>query len=321
MKRYNIFILLISFLLITNANPIQGKKNIRSSFEEYIKRYKALAIQHQAKYKIPASITLAQGLLESAAGDSYLAREGNNHFGIKCKETWNGGRIYHDDDAKDECFRKYKSVEDSYLDHSLFLSQRRYYISLFDLDIYDYKGWAHGLKRCGYATDKAYGHKLIRIIETYELYKYDKLQDVEKMHMKDDIYEIKIGKVPEYNRFEPAESKWRRRIYENNDIHYIVCREGDTYDMIAYDLQASTKRLAKYNETVKERKLKKGDIIYLQSKKKYADKANEIHVVEEKESLYSISQKYGMKLKTLYKLNRLDDHYKPNPGDRLKLRR
>ena len=143
------------------------------SYEKYIKTYSALAIEQQKKYKIPASITLAQGLLESGAGQSDLARRSNNHFGIKCHSDWRGGRVYHDDDLRGECFRKYKRVEDSYEDHSNFWSKRSRYDRLFQLKITDYKGWARGLQKCGYATDRAYANKLIKVIEDYELYRYD----------------------------------------------------------------------------------------------------------------------------------------------------
>jgi hypothetical protein len=304
---------------VTCVSHAQSEKKTKvPAFEAYIEKYKILAIKQQKEYKIPASITLAQGLLESAAGNSRLARQGNNHFGIKCKDEWRGGRIYHDDDEKNECFRTYKSVEDSYTDHSLFLAKRKYYVSLFDLDIYDYKGWAHGLQRCGYATDKSYGTKLVGIIETYDLHKYDKAKITEKTRIVDDIYEIKIN-TPENKR--PAPVNWRRRILEINGIHYIEAQENDTYEFIAYDTRMKLKRLLKYNDTTKERTLQKGDRIYLQGKRSYAAKGNLVHIVKDGESLHSISQLYGMKLKSLYKLNKIKDSYAPKPGDTLKVRK
>ena len=322
MKQY--ICLFITFILFTaNIFYIQGQTK-SPAFEEYINKYKNLAIQLQQEYKIPASIKLAQGLLETAAGSSRLARIGNNHFGIKCKEEWRGGRMYHDDDAKGECFRTYKSAEESYLDHSLFLTQRKYYVSLFDLDLYDYKGWAHGLYKCGYATDKAYGTKLIRIIETYELYKYDKVKVPEKVRpdktriKDDDIYEIKIG-APDSKKYDPT--NWRRRIHQTNGIHYINAQTNDSYDIIAYDTRLKIKKLLKYNEVTKDNGLKNGDIVYLQNKKKYASKDNDIHTVKAGDSMHSISQLYGMRLKSLYKLNKLKDNYTPKPGDILKVRK
>jgi hypothetical protein len=308
----------LCFLLTIYVSHAQGeseKKTKSSAYEAYIEKYKVLAIKQQKTYRIPASITLAQGLLESAAGSSRLARQGNNHFGIKCKDEWQGGRMRHDDDEKNECFRTYKTVEDSYLDHSLFLSKRKYYVSLFNLDIHDYKGWAHGLQRCGYATDKSYGSKLVNIIETYELYRYDRAKIVEKAPIIDDIYEIKIEKK------RPPVINWRRRILKTNDIHYIEAQENDTYEFIACDTRMKLKRLLKYNDTTAGHKPKAGDRIYLQGKRTYAAKGNFVHTVKNGESLHAISQLYGMKLKSLYKLNNLKDSYTPKPGDMLKIRR
>ncbi|MDR1382073.1 MAG: glucosaminidase domain-containing protein [Tannerella sp.] len=309
------------FFFATCAIHVQGEKKTKSPvYEAYIEKYKILAIKQQKTYKIPASITLAQGLLESAAGNSRLARQGNNHFGIKCKDEWRGGRMYHDDDAKDECFRTYPSVEESYVDHSLFLAKRKYYVSLFDLDIYDYRGWAHGLQRCGYATDKSYGAKLVSLIETYELYKYDKAKIADKIPPVDDIYQIKINGGDDRKK-RPAAVNWRRRILETNGIHYIEAQENDTYDFIAYDTRMKLKRLLKYNDTTGERLLRKGDRVYLQGKRKYAAKGNFIHTVKDGESLHGISQLYGMKLNSLYKLNKIKDSYTPKPGDTLKVRK
>jgi LysM repeat protein len=320
-KYIRLSFLCFSFTLCVFHAQSESKKKTKSvAYEAYIEKYKTLAVKQQKTYNIPASITLAQGLLESAAGSSRLARQGNNHFGIKCKEEWRGGRIYHDDDEKNECFRTYKTVEDSYLDHSLFLSKRKYYVSLFNLAPYDYKGWAYGLQQCGYATDKSYGSKLVNIIETYELYKYDKAKTIEKTPIIDEIYEIKIN-ASGNNRSRHAVVNWRRRILNTNEIHYIEAQENDTYEFIAYDTRMKLNRLLKYNDTTTEHKLKKGDRIYLQGKRKYAAKGNLVHIVKEGESLHSISQLYGMKLKSLYKLNKIKDSYIPKPGDTLMIRK
>ena len=309
----------ITVLIITSIFHMQGQQR-QPRYEEYINKYKTLAIKQQQEYKIPASIKLAQGLLETGAGTSRLAREGNNHFGIKCKDEWTGGKMYHDDDAIGECFRTYKSAEESYIDHSKFLAYRKYYTALFKLDLYDYKGWANGLYAAGYATDKAYGRKLISLIETYELYKYDKAKIVKKTStVKDDIYEIKINNPEPSKRYEPI--NWRRRILQVNNVHYITAQANDTYDFISYDTRLKSKKLLKYNEVEKGHNLKEGDIVFLQSKKKYADKGNNIHTVKGGESMHSISQKYGMRMKSLYKLNKLKDNYVPKPGDTLKLRK
>ncbi|WP_374048164.1 glucosaminidase domain-containing protein [uncultured Parabacteroides sp.] len=274
------------------------------SYEKYIKTYSDLAIQHQKKYKIPASITLAQGVLESGAGQSDLARRSNNHFGIKCHSDWRGGRVYHDDDLRGECFRKYKRVEDSYEDHSKFLKRSRYE-SLFRLKITDYKGWARGLQKCGYATDRAYANKLIKVIEDYELYRYD------------------TGKVHNLTRKEKKNLKFptvRYTIYRTYGLLYVYAKENDSFDQIAQNLDFPVKDLKKFNEVPEDFPLQRGDIVYLEKKKKKADKPNYDHVVQIGESMHSISQKYGIQIKSLYKINKKDKDYVPEEGDVLKLR-
>ena len=319
MKQY--LRLYITFILfVANILCIQGQTKKLTSYEEYINKYRNLAIQQQKEYNIPASITLAQGLLETGAGTSRLARIGNNHFGIKCKDEWRGGRMYHDDDAKGECFRTYKSAEDSYIDHSKFLSERKYYVALFDLDIYDYKGWAHGLQSSGYATDKLYGTKLIRLIETYELYKYDRTKVDEKTSVKDDIYEIKIN-TPSGKTDFPNAVYWKHRLLQTNGVYHILAQPNDTYDIISYDTRLKAKKLLKYNEVKKDHQLKSNDIVYLQAKKKYASKEHSIHTVKVGDSMHSISQQYGMRMKSLYKLNKLKKDYIPKKGDILKVRK
>jgi flagellum-specific peptidoglycan hydrolase FlgJ len=150
--------------------------NLNKNTLAYIQKYAPIAVKEMHEYKIPASITLAQGILESGNGKSQLALKSNNHFGIKCHTQWTGERVYHDDDEKGECFRKYVYPETSYNDHSLFLTQRRRYAFLFDYNIKDYKNWAYGLRKAGYATDKKYPSKLLRIIRTYKLYEFDKIK-------------------------------------------------------------------------------------------------------------------------------------------------
>ena len=274
------------------------------SYEKYIKTYSALAIEQQKKYKIPASITLAQGLLESGAGQSDLARRSNNHFGIKCHSDWRGGRVYHDDDLRGECFRKYKRVEDSYEDHSKFLKRSRY-DRLFQLKITDYKGWARGLQKCGYATDRAYANKLIKVIEDYELYRYD------------------TGKVHKLTRQEKKKLKYptvKYTIYRTYGLLYVYAKENDSFDQIAQNLDFPVKDLKKFNEVPEDFPLQKGDIVYIEKKKKKADKPNYDHVVQVGESMHSIAQKYGIQIKSLYKMNKKDKDYVPEEGDVLKLR-
>lgn len=162
----------------------KGNKPLNKYTLQYIKKYAPLAVLEMHKYDIPASITLAQGILESGNGRSRLASKSNNHFGIKCHVGWKGAKVYHDDDEKGECFRKYKYVQSSYKDHSEFLSGRRRYASLFKLRKSDYKGWAKGLKKAGYATDKKYPKKLIKIIEEYKLYEFDKFREKDLKKLK-----------------------------------------------------------------------------------------------------------------------------------------
>jgi len=328
MSKLKRLVLICLFISGFSAHDFGQTHSRSQKYEDYINKYKILAIRQQMEYKIPASITLAQGLLESGAGTSRLATVGNNHFGIKCKEEWTGGSMKHTDDAPNECFRTYDSAEASYLDHSLFLTKRKYYVSLFDLDIYDYKAWAYGLQRCGYATDKSYGAKLINLIETYELYQYDRMRIVSSKTktakkkpaaVTDDIYEIKV-EAPVYRKGRFL-SNWRRRIHQVNDIHYITALGDDTYEMISQDTKLSIKRIMKYNEVNVDVQLNEGDIVFLQAKKKYAPKGVLVHTVQEGESLHSISQKYGMRLKTIYKLNKLPNDYVPTAGDVLKLRK
>lgn len=293
-------ILLLS-LLCVNAGA-EGQRKL-TSYEKYISLYGDLAVQHQKKYSIPASITLAQGLLESGAGQSDLAQRSNNHFGIKCHSDWNGGRVYHDDDLRGECFRKYKRVEDSYDDHSRFLAERPRYAVLFELNIKDYKGWAKGLQKCGYATDRAYANKLIKVIEDYELYLFDSAKGKKTKIVKKTV-------VPTL----------KYEIFRTHGLIYVYAKGNDNFDQIAQSLGFSARDLIKFNEVPAEFPLQAGDIVYLEKKKKKADKPDYDHVVQVGESMHSISQTYGIQIKSLYKLNKKDKDYVPEEGDVLKLR-
>lgn len=298
----------VFLLMILSVSAVSAQRK-NSSYVKYIERYNDLAVQHQKKYKIPASITLAQGILESGAGQSKLARESNNHFGIKCHSDWRGGRVYHDDDLKGECFRKYRRVEDSYDDHSRFLAERSRYASLFRLNMTDYKGWARGLQKCGYATDRAYANKLIKVIEDYELYRYDRGKGSKKNKEKADNSPKTI-----------TGPTLQRAVYKTHGLIYVYALEGDDFDRIAYDIGFKPKDLVKFNEVPEDFPLQPGDIVYLQKKKKKADKPHYDHVVRIGESMHSIAQQYGIQIKSLYKMNRKDPEYVPAEGDVLKLR-
>ena len=303
--RIRLFILsLLTVCLIALPTQAYGQHKL-AAYQKYIKTYGTLAIKQQTQYKIPASITLAQGLLESGAGQSDLARRSNNHFGIKCHE-WKGARVYHDDDLRGECFRKYSTVEQSYTDHSKFLAERPRYASLFKLRITDYKGWAKGLQKCGYATDRAYANKLIKVIEDYELYRYDRMKVVKKT-TKRTITQPK-----------PAQPAYQ--VYRTHGLIYVYAQENDSFDHIAANLGFSPRKLRKYNEVPEDFPLEKGDIIYLEKKKKKADKPYSQHVVQVGESMHDIAQKYGIQIKSLYKMNKKSADYIPMEGDVLKLR-
>jgi LysM repeat protein len=297
----NSYRLLLCFAVLFFALEAHAQRR-NTRYVEYIKKYEALAVEQMRLHKIPASITLAQGLLESGAGYSQLARLSNNHFGIKCGSGWSGRSVRHDDDARDECFRAYKHVSDSYEDHSRFLLRSRY-AALFKLNITDYKGWARGLKRAGYATDPSYANRLITIIEDYELYKYD---------YKGSYSERKLEKNP-----------WLlhpHQVYLANDIAYVIAQNGDSFKSLGKEFDISWKKLVKYNDLQRDYTLMSGDIIYLKRKRKRASKPYTVYVVRDGDSMHSISQKYGIRLKNLYKMNRKEGDYVPEIGDRLRLR-
>ena len=299
-----IILSLLTVYLIALPTQAYGQHKL-AAYQKYIKTYGTLAIKQQTQYKIPASITLAQGLLESGAGQSDLARRSNNHFGIKCHERKNA-QNYHDNHLRGEYLRKYSTVEQSYTDHSKFLAERPRYASLFKLRITDYKGWAKGLQKCGYATDRAYANKLIKVIEDYELYRYDRMKVVKKT-TKRTITQPK-----------PAQPAYQ--VYRTHGLIYVYAQENDDFDHIAASLGFSPRKLKKYNEVPEDFPLEKGDIVYLEKKKKKADKPYEQHVVQVGESMHGIAQKYGIQIKSLYKMNKKSADYIPMEGDVLKLR-
>ena len=263
----------------------------------YINQYKDIAIEQMNKYHIPASITLAQGLLESGAGRSELAQKSNNHFGIKC-HSWDGSRTYHDDDEIGECFRVYKSARDSYEDHSIFLATSSRYAFLFKFAQTDYENWARGLKRAGYATSPTYADKLIEIIERYDLNRFD------------------------YTQIEKASRNLGPHTpYIANDIVYVIARQGDTMLSIAEEFGISKRQLLSFNDLPRKYVPVKGDIIYLHRKHRKAQKPHTQHIVGDGESMYMISQKYGVRLNRLYRMNKVTtDTYSPMMGDVVRLR-
>lgn len=285
--------LLCALLTLGMSLPLLAQDD---DYVTYINQYKDIAIEQMRKYHIPASITLAQALLESGAGKSELARKSNNHFGIKC-HSWNGKRTYHDDDEAGECFRVYKNVKDSYEDHSIFLATGSRYTSLFKLAQTDYKSWARGLKRAGYATSPTYADKLIEIIERYDLKRFDRPQGNKSRYL------------------------GPHKPYLANDIVYIIARQGDTMQSIADEFGISKRKLISYNDRYKGYVPAKGDIIYLGRKHRKARSPHTQHVTADGESMHMISQKYGVRLKRLYKMNdATPDTYAPMVGDVIRLR-
>lgn len=300
----------------------------QSAQEKYISTYAEIAVQEMYRSGIPASITLAQGMLESGNGRSELAVKSNNHFGIKCHNNWDGGRVYHDDDAKGECFRKYDHVHQSYRDHSDFLRYRDRYKFLFDLKPTDYKGWAYGLKKAGYATDPSYPTKLIRLIEEYRLYQYDTKtasfgaagKAVVARPAPPSVIEQALP-VADQVRKKYFQFETTRQMFSKNGVPFIYSAEGETYKSIADANGLFVKELLKFNDLTEDEILRPGTVVYLQSKKNAAVKGLEKHVIESGETLRDIAQRYAVKMGKLYKLNGWSKEYEPKEGDCIKLRK
>ncbi|MCL2327463.1 MAG: glucosaminidase domain-containing protein [Bacteroidetes bacterium] len=286
----------------------------RTTRAEYVERYAAIAIEEMQRTGIPASIKLAQACLESADGNSELARKSNNHFGIKCYSSWKGKRTYHDDDAKNECFRVYETVLESFKDHSEFLKNGQRYAFLFSYDQTDYKNWAHGLKKAGYATNPNYAQMLIKIIEEHELHKYDKPNAlVANAEVQEKTPQKVRGAAPNPTLAPPnlmANKAVRqiagRDVYRNNNVDYVILQDGETLFSLARKLSIPTWKLFSFNDLQKGEKVQAGDIIYIQPKKAKAEKPYISHKVASGETLHSIAQLYAVKVDKLAKLNTVD---------------
>lgn len=322
MRRCLILVLCVLFLPAAYAQNLQQK---------YIETYADVAVQEMYRSGVPASITLAQGMLESGNGRSTLAVKANNHFGIKCHNGWKGGRVYHDDDAKGECFRKYDHAYESYRDHSDFLRYRDRYKFLFDLKSTDYKGWAYGLKKAGYATDPGYATKLIKLIEEYKLYEYDtrtasfgaagESSGKKKARpMPPSVIEqaVPVSKDVVKKSFQFTIT---REMYSKNGVPFIYSSEGETYESIADAYGLFVKELLKFNDLSEVERLFPGTVVYLQAKKKMAAKGLEMHILEKGETLWQLAQRYAVKMKHIYKLNGWKDDYVPREGESVKLRK
>ena len=297
--------------------------------EEYIQTYKDIAIREMKTHKIPASITLAQGLLESGAGNSALAREAKNHFGIKCHKGWEGDTYYMDDDEKNECFRKYDDVEQSFRDHSEFLCGRNRYAALFDLDITDYEGWANGLKAAGYATNPKYAQLLIDRIRLYDLTQYDQIalgllaeSDVEPIDPEADEY-FELAFSPQDKSIFPLADMTPegRFIYENNGVRFVYAKEGETPESMAKTFGIKFKRFCEYNclKHPEEVVFHSGDVVYLEKLRNKNWKAKK-YTVQEGETLRDVALRFAVKPEKILRKNGLKEGEKLHKGQELWLR-
>ena len=314
-----------AIILLLAVLPGYGQQ--RMTRQEYIDRYKDAAIQYMKTHGIPASITLAQGCLESADGNSDLAVKANNHFGIKCHNDWKGPTYYKKgDDPGKSCYRKYRNASESFKDHSDFLRYGQRYAFLFDLQITDYKGWSHGLKKAGYATDPQYAQKLIKIIEDYRLYRFDQ-EIYAKAEKKPDLLPPSPSQLQQVMELNPAKNsllyKYSRNrvIYKRNGVPYILAGDLDTYKSIADEYNLFTGELLRFNDLKKPVELAPGTVVYLQRKKAKAQRHMEIHIAVEGDTYYDISQKYAVRLKKLFKYNGYKDGDILHVGDEIFLRR
>ena len=297
--------------------------------EEYIQAYKDIAMREMRDHKIPASITLAQGLLESGAGNSALAREAKNHFGIKCHKGWDGDTYIMDDDEKNECFRKYKNAEESYRDHSLFLATRGRYSALFELEITDYRGWAKGLKAAGYATNPKYAQLLIDRIDLYDLTKYDQIalglmtddNQLPDIAPEDELLELAYS--PEKRSvFELVDmTATKRFIYENNGVRFVFAKEGETPESLAKEFGLKYDRFCEYNllKRPDEMVFHSGDVVYLAKLKNLNWKAKK-YTVQEGETLRDIALRFAVKPNKILKKNGLKEGDRISKGQKLWLR-
>lgn len=311
------------FLQITfqggKVSPVFGQQQI--SLEQYIEMYKHIAMEEMRRHGIPASIKLAQGILESGFGNSDLAVIGNNHFGIKC-HGWQGRTFYKDDDEINECFRAYDDPIQSFRDHSEFLTGRERYSNLFKLDITDYRGWARGLRRAGYATNPRYPELLIGIIERNSLYEFDR-QVVGTLARRNPsaISSRPPRNTGQQGSAQPNQSPSTsavREVHQNNRIRYVYAKAGDTPESIAEEMGMWAREIYRYNEMERTGTLQPGQIVYLQPKRRRG--SEQYHFAKSGETMYEISQQYGIRLNSLYRRNNMEEGQEPTTGQRIYLR-
>lgn len=333
--RFKTLFLFLSIALLSASSKLHAET--KATVEEYIQQFKHIAVREMKRSGIPASITLAQGILESGMGTSILATKGNNHFGIKCHKEWTGKTMKHTDDAPNECFRVYSNAEESYIDHSHFLTSRPRYANLFSLSPTDYKGWAHGLRKAGYATNPRYGDMLIDVIERHQLFAYDQaisLEDMEaqrnviKQREKEELIVLqnKTAPIGTYDRsvqvsvpaskpvieLKEAGASAGSVVFTNNEVKVVRVREGESIKSLSDYHKIAPSKLLEYNDLKPKAQLQAGQLIYLQSKKTKASRRT--HLVLPHENLWSISQAYGIKIAKLYERNLMRPGEEPAPG-------
>jgi len=333
---------IVIFSLFLCGLQVQAQSN--DAVQQYIEKYREIAINEEIRTGVPAAITLAQGIFESMAGQSDLAVASNNHFGIKCKENWNGAKVYHDDDARGECFRKYATVEESYRDHSDFLRTRPHYAFLFGLDPADYEAWAHGLKKAGYATNPAYAKAIIKKIEDNNLQQYTlvalqrsgggqdyAVNNTDKKPVMNTIVtslpdapEIKAGEKPsakeevliEYS----GEANYPQGKFTINKTKVIYATAGTSLFALASNNNIPLEKLQEFNELENGADiLSNNQLIYLEKKLKKSD-SREYHIVAQAETIESIAQKEGVQLESLFEYNKMQKGLQPAPGEKVYLK-
>ena len=325
-KKTLIELQVVTMILFVTTNGI-AQQTYDEQVEQYIAQYKPIAIEEMQRMGIPASITLAQGIIESSAGNSPLATEANNHFGIKCHADWSGPTYRYDDDRKQECFRKYSSAAESFKDHSTFLKNKSRYAVLFTYDLCDYKSWAKGLKACGYATNPQYANLLIKCINDYDLHQWD-LNEEERSKWfaqlnktdSDQEDEQQPVLVQKDDALESSLEKGRPqdRVFLFNDIKCVTLRRDETLNDVATAYEIGIKRLMRYNDIAFNVQLQPGDRIYLQPKRKNGDE--KFHTVQQGETMLSISRDHGIHLEALYEKNLMVPGTQPAAGEIICLR-
>lgn len=320
MNRKHLVVLLM-LLCASRAINAQSPEVIKN----YINTYKDIAIAEMQRTGVPASITLAQGIHETGAGTSDLVMASNNHFGIKCKSNWTGETVRHDDDAHGECFRKYAHAEDSYKDHSDFLKAGARYASLFTLDPTDYRGWAYGLKKAGYATNPKYPEVLIRLIEDYNLQDYTmialgKMKDNNVADATAGVTDPASATTTNSNEvLPPKKSNYPDGDFKINDTKVIYAKKGTSFLAIAQQYNVDLAKLFDFNELPVMETVDKDQLIFLQRKRKTGD--NEYHIVQPGETLHDIAQQEAIRLENLREFNWLREEDRPAPGERLSLKK